>query len=125
MSVSPMVVAEEGGMTYAIDGRCHNSEPYTYGHECGKPAKFVGETTKGFRCGFCADCRQHGAEAAGIVQWAPFDRAAELIRYVKTKLTDNRGFVDEVAMRATFDALAVPVSERLEIWRAATAHWAA
>jgi hypothetical protein len=28
--------------TYATDGRCHNSEPGTFNHECGKPATFIG-----------------------------------------------------------------------------------
>ena len=28
--------------SYATDGKCHNAEPGTYGHECGKPAAWIG-----------------------------------------------------------------------------------
>lgn len=50
---------------------CHNAEPGTYGHECGKPAAWVGVTPKGFRCGFCADCKERGHEARHVVAWEP------------------------------------------------------
>ena len=39
-------------MSYASDGICHNAEPGTYGHECGKPAIWIGITKTGFRSGF-------------------------------------------------------------------------
>jgi hypothetical protein len=29
-------------MSYATDGKCHNAQPGTYGHECGKPAEWLG-----------------------------------------------------------------------------------
>jgi hypothetical protein len=57
--------------TYATDGRCHNAEPGTYGHECGKSATWIGATRNGFASGFCGDCRQHGYEAVEIVEWKP------------------------------------------------------
>lgn len=66
-------------MNYGTDGKCHNAEPGTYGHECGKPAAWVGTTASGFRSGFCEECRQHGYEARDVVDWerrsAPRDGA--------------------------------------------------
>lgn len=48
---------------YATDGRCHNAEPGTYGHECGRPAEWVGTKANGFRSGFCGRCKERGYEA--------------------------------------------------------------
>jgi hypothetical protein len=56
--------------TYATDGRCHNSQPGTYGHECGRPAVYLGQTKTGFVSGFCSACRHGGYEARDIVQWS-------------------------------------------------------
>jgi len=56
---------------YALDGICHNAEPGTYGHECGKPAKWLGTGASGFQSGFCDDCKAHGYEAKGMVAWVP------------------------------------------------------
>ncbi len=50
-------------MSYATDGKCHNSEPGTFNHECGKPATWIGIRRNGFRSGFCDQCKDHGAEA--------------------------------------------------------------
>lgn len=53
-------------MSYATDGKCHNSQRGTFGHECGKPATWVGtRTATGFRSGFCDWCREHGDERHG------------------------------------------------------------
>jgi hypothetical protein len=60
---------EVTSMDYASDGRCHNSEPGTFGHECGKPAEWIGTKPSGFRTGFCARCKEHGAEAKGPILW--------------------------------------------------------
>lgn len=57
------------GMSYATDGKCHNVQPGTYGHECGKPAEFIGTTWNGFRSGFCRKCRESGYEAREVVKW--------------------------------------------------------
>lgn len=59
------------GMNYATDGRCHNAEPGTYGHECGKPAEWLATLPSGRQSGFCGDCKTHGYEArtSGIVRW--------------------------------------------------------
>ena len=57
--------------TYATDGRCHNAQTGTYGHECGKPAAWVGTTASGFRSGFCNRCREFGDEARAFVAWQP------------------------------------------------------
>jgi hypothetical protein len=54
---------------YATDGRCHNSEPGTFNHECGKLAQWLGTDSSGFQSGFCDDCKQHGYEARNKVTW--------------------------------------------------------
>ena len=56
-------------MSYAADGKCHNANYGTYGHECGKPATWIGQNAKGFRSGFCDHCKEHGDEARRIRQW--------------------------------------------------------
>lgn len=48
---------------YATDGKCHNAEPGTFGHECGKPATWIGTARNGHRSGFCDDCKERGWEA--------------------------------------------------------------
>ncbi len=59
-------------MSYATDGLCHNAEPNTYGHECGKPAVWIGTTKlRGFRAGFCDECKRLGFEAKDIATWEP------------------------------------------------------
>jgi hypothetical protein len=67
-------------MTYATDGKCHNSNPGTFGHECGKPAQWIGTSASGFRSGYCVKCRATGSEARQCVKWEPAptqsDRAA-------------------------------------------------
>jgi hypothetical protein len=50
-------------MTYATDGKCHNAELGTYGHECGKPAMWLATKPNGFQSGFCDACRYDGYEA--------------------------------------------------------------
>lgn len=54
---------------YAADGKCHNSQTGTFGHECGKPAAWIGRKSSGFESGFCAHCKAHGAEARDYVEW--------------------------------------------------------
>ena len=54
---------------YASDGRCHNSNRGTYGHECGKPAEWLGTKRSGFTSGFCARCKVSGDEAREYGQW--------------------------------------------------------
>ena len=49
---------------YAGDGFCHNANRGTYGHECGKPAEYIGTNDNAFRTGFCAHCAKHGDEAS-------------------------------------------------------------
>lgn len=58
-------------MSYATDGKCHNAEPGTYGHECGKPATYLGTNAKGYTSGFCDTCKARGWEARGVVTWSP------------------------------------------------------
>jgi hypothetical protein len=61
-------------MGYHADGICHNSEPGTYGHECGKPAVWLGTKENGWQCGFCDHCRHHGFEAKDMMTWEPMPR---------------------------------------------------
>ena len=49
--------------------RCTNAEPGTYGHECGRPAVWIGETASGFQACYCDDCRERGHEARDVVGW--------------------------------------------------------
>lgn len=62
--------------SYATDGKCHNAEPGTYGHECGKPATWIGTTGGGFASGYCADCKANGTEARLCVEWKSVDPPA-------------------------------------------------
>lgn len=52
-------------MTYATDNICHNSNKNTYGHECGKPATWIGTKSNGFQSGRCDHCKQYGDERHG------------------------------------------------------------
>jgi hypothetical protein len=56
---------------YATDGKCHNANHGTYGHECGKPATWIGRKASGFESGFCDHCRQHGDEAREFASFRP------------------------------------------------------
>lgn len=67
-------VAVSGG-SYATDGKCHNAQNGTYGHECGKPAQWIGTTSSGFQCGFCDSCKTSGHEARKVVKWSPIGNA--------------------------------------------------
>ncbi len=60
-------------LNYETDGKCHNAQPGTYGHECGKPATWVGTTYTGFRSGFCDECKHNGYEARDVVAWEATD----------------------------------------------------
>lgn len=62
-------------MSYATDGKCHNAEPGTYGHECEKPAQWIGTSSNGHRSGFCDWCKKHGYEARGITRWEAYKEA--------------------------------------------------
>jgi hypothetical protein len=59
---------------YATDGKCHNSQPGTFNHECGAPAVWIG-VRKGWACGFCDQCRRHGFEARKITEWHEVNHA--------------------------------------------------
>ena len=54
---------------YATDGKCHNAQTGTYGHECGKPAKWLGTTATGFTSGFCEACKESGSESHTVTAW--------------------------------------------------------
>lgn len=54
---------------YAIDGKCHNANRGTYGHECGKPAVWLGTKRSGFTSGYCQRCKDTGDEAALCIAW--------------------------------------------------------
>ena len=65
-------------MSYATDGKCHNSQPGTFGHECGKPAVWIGANSNAFRSGFCDQCKNTGYEAKFVVSWDRYKEAADL-----------------------------------------------
>lgn len=52
-------------MSYATDGKCHNADTGTFGHECGKPATWLGVTETGYASGFCDHCKSYGSERHG------------------------------------------------------------
>lgn len=66
-------------LDYAADGKCHNAELGTWGHECGKQATWIGLTQTGFRSGFCDHCKKDGHEASRVVQWSVFKREAAAV----------------------------------------------
>lgn len=54
------------GNTYATDGKCHNANYGTFGHECGKPAVWLGTNPKtGWQSGYCDKCKREGDERFG------------------------------------------------------------
>ena len=63
-----------------LSGECNNAQPGTFGHECGKPATWVGTiasvaTTDGvFHGCFCDDCKERGWEAREVKVWTPITR---------------------------------------------------
>jgi hypothetical protein len=69
--------------SYAEDGKCHNAEAGTFNHECGKPAAWIGTKANGFASGFCDDCKQHGREARGVVEWKPVSNVINLLDGLK------------------------------------------
>lgn len=60
-------------MSYADDGKCHNAQSGTYGHECGRPAQWLGTKANGYSSGFCTECKRWGYEARDVVTWEPLD----------------------------------------------------
>ncbi len=54
---------------YATDGKCHNANFGSYGHECGKPATWLGTSRTGFVSGYCDACKEHGSEARSVKTW--------------------------------------------------------
>ena len=57
---------------YATDGLCHNAQVGTFGHECGKPATWLGTDARGWQSGFCDKCKHGGDERHGLT----FERIA-------------------------------------------------
>jgi len=53
--------------------KCAHSYRGTFGHECGKPAAWIGTNHKGFSSGFCDDCKRHGYEARDVIAWRRVD----------------------------------------------------
>lgn len=63
-------------------GRCGYAQPGTFGHECGRPAVFVGikpsifAATGTFYAYRCAECREFtGEDNWGITSWESADPA--------------------------------------------------
>lgn len=59
--------------SYATDGKCHNAEPGSFNHECGKPATWLGRKKAKdggeFVSGFCDGCKERGYEARPVTEW--------------------------------------------------------
>ena len=55
--------------SYATDGRCHNAQRGTYGHECGAPATWIATKASGWSSGFCDECKKYGHERHGFARW--------------------------------------------------------
>jgi hypothetical protein len=66
---------------YATDGKCHNANRGTFGHECGKPATWIGTKRSGFRSGFCSMCKEIGDEARDVIAWKPVRTQARFWTY--------------------------------------------
>ncbi len=49
--------------------RCTNAEPGTFGHECGRPASWIGKKESGFTACFCEECKRFGYEARRMIEW--------------------------------------------------------
>lgn len=64
-------------MSYATDGKCHNAQPGSFGHECGEPATWIGTKSSGYRSGFCDRCKEHGFEARAFAAWERIKRATD------------------------------------------------
>ena len=55
-----------------------NAEPGTFGHECGRLAKFVGlNAASGAQACFCADCKECGFEARHFGDWHELGSAGQ------------------------------------------------
>ena len=75
--------------TYATDGKCHNANHGTFGHECNKPATWLGgKPTRRLASlswtppsdergmwwsGYCDHCKAHGDEARTVAEWRQLD----------------------------------------------------
>lgn len=83
----------------ATDGRCHNAQTGCYGHECGKPATWLGVKGNGFVSGFCNSCKDHGDERHPFVEWhkLPETPYARLVAAGEALLARSRsdGTLDE------------------------------
>ncbi len=53
---------------YATDGFCHNANSGTYGHECGKPATWIGVNRDGWASGYCSHCKKYGHEGMRCIE---------------------------------------------------------
>ena len=49
--------------------RCVNAQPGSFGHECGKPAKWIGTKPSGFTACYCNECKAAGYEARNVETW--------------------------------------------------------
>ncbi len=52
---------------YPRHGGCSNANRGTFGHECGKPATWLGTRPDGFQSGRCDRCKVEGDERFGFV----------------------------------------------------------
>lgn len=101
-------------MNYATDGKCHNAEPGTFSHECGKPATWIGTNANGFKSGFCDHCMKNGWDAKTVVKWARVEvvKRAEYADKVLDAF-DRLGAEEETLRRAQRQAVEYAGRKRL------------
>lgn len=67
-------MAQQHPYGFEQDGRlrCVNAEPGTFGHECSKPATWIGtRQSTGWSGCYCDRCKSHGTEARRMDLWRP------------------------------------------------------
>jgi hypothetical protein len=87
---TPSSTGVEPMNTYPMDGKCHNAEPGTFNHECGKPATWLGTKASGFASGFCDDCKVHGAERHGFTTWQRIVPRVFECQFCGQRITDDK-----------------------------------
>lgn len=98
-------------MNYSEDGKCHNSEPGTFNHECGKPANWIGTNANGFKSGFCSECKESGYEARTVVRWETREQAAS--RAALRAMLDSEDASERRARKDAIDAVRMAAKEAL------------
>ena len=73
----PTGYAPSPGGSSRIWPRCTNTEPGSYGHECGERAGFIGSGADGGQSCFCSACKAQGSEARRYSHWQAMSKKAQ------------------------------------------------